>query len=805
MYLTGIRIRHFKSVRDLTLVLRPGLNVLVGPNEAGKSTLMEALHAAFFVNADSTSRDTHEFRTWESQGDPSVRILFNAGGKDYELEKHFLGPKKGKLSCLATGLETWNKERIASELAGLIPLWTSDGTSLQHTFWIEQRSLEDTILHLAKDENLRAFLQMIVFQADGDVPAIRASLERKIAELGKGWKHPAKILGPVASAERDMEKLTAECKELRVVLQAVERDYARQRDLTLKVGRLERQIREDEGVMSAAEKYRQAREALQRANAAFDAHGAALEEWKNNEEKMRELESSFQDATARQEECTEVIAALESETLRREADLKLLGESSLLAGVEELERQIAALRSRRQGEAVSAEALTRARHLAKDMEVTQGKLSAAQLKVEARALKDVTLTAAPDHSRGVENALSTGEAKIFRADEHLKLGVGGLVELGISSGVTDAPTLHGALTHAKESLEGIFLTYGVKSLEELADRYEKEQALAREISRMESEKSVRLNGRTPREIEGAVDVLKKMLETLRPAHSGLPEAETLPSFKSKKDQLVGELAHLAAEMKQRQGAAEQFLATHTSPEAALSRKKDLAREMAKTEAALEAIPRMELGDEKLFLYTQRLEANRKEFSALRDELLGINGALQRATVSSDQVRLREAECAGAREIFESCRRDYEAYRIVSDTLQEAERSVSQHFMQPVERKVKEMLPVLTAGRYTGLALDETLKVTKIRYGVLDVPPGALSTGAKGQLALALRLALVDSIAAGERQSVIIDDALVNFDPDRLQEAKKLLSEFSRRHQILYLTCHPEMRDWHDALIQELAP
>ena len=40
--------------------------------------------------------------------------------------------------------------------------------------------------------------------------------------------------------------------------------------------------------------------------------------------------------------------------------------------------------------------------------------------------------------------------------------------------------------------------------------------------------------------------------------------------------------------------------------------------------------------------------------------------------------------------------------------------------------------------------------------------------------------------------MIVDDALVNFDPQRTGTALGALSELSADHQVLLLTCHPEL-------------
>ncbi|AZE51958.1 DNA repair protein RecN [Pseudomonas chlororaphis] len=43
MYLAELTIKNFRKLRDTTLKFQPGLNVLVGPNNVGKSAVVDAL------------------------------------------------------------------------------------------------------------------------------------------------------------------------------------------------------------------------------------------------------------------------------------------------------------------------------------------------------------------------------------------------------------------------------------------------------------------------------------------------------------------------------------------------------------------------------------------------------------------------------------------------------------------------------------------------------------------------------------------------------------------------------------------
>ncbi|QYJ75318.1 AAA family ATPase [Shewanella sp. FJAT-52076] len=43
MYLAELNIKNFRKLQNATLKFQPGLNVLVGPNNVGKSAVVDAL------------------------------------------------------------------------------------------------------------------------------------------------------------------------------------------------------------------------------------------------------------------------------------------------------------------------------------------------------------------------------------------------------------------------------------------------------------------------------------------------------------------------------------------------------------------------------------------------------------------------------------------------------------------------------------------------------------------------------------------------------------------------------------------
>jgi DNA repair exonuclease SbcCD ATPase subunit len=91
MRLLSCHLRRVRLHNDLELTFAPGLTVIGGPNEAGKSTLVEALHKALFLRSTATGQGVEELRSRRHSGHPEVEIRFEAGGRNWHLRKRFSG------------------------------------------------------------------------------------------------------------------------------------------------------------------------------------------------------------------------------------------------------------------------------------------------------------------------------------------------------------------------------------------------------------------------------------------------------------------------------------------------------------------------------------------------------------------------------------------------------------------------------------------------------------------------------------------------------------------------------------------
>jgi len=74
MKLLRLRVVNFAAVREADIEFGQGLNILYGPNDLGKSTLVDAIRLALLLPHGSTSCD--QYIGWTGGRDPIVELTF---------------------------------------------------------------------------------------------------------------------------------------------------------------------------------------------------------------------------------------------------------------------------------------------------------------------------------------------------------------------------------------------------------------------------------------------------------------------------------------------------------------------------------------------------------------------------------------------------------------------------------------------------------------------------------------------------------------------------------------------------------
>ena len=101
MKLRSLAVNQFKKFTTPTRLegIEDGLNVVVGPNEMGKSTLLDALRAALFEKYSSRAQPIVALQNDRNQAAPVVELAFELDDGLYQITKRFIKKPYARLSC----------------------------------------------------------------------------------------------------------------------------------------------------------------------------------------------------------------------------------------------------------------------------------------------------------------------------------------------------------------------------------------------------------------------------------------------------------------------------------------------------------------------------------------------------------------------------------------------------------------------------------------------------------------------------------------------------------------------------------
>ena len=134
--------------------------------------------------------------------------------------------------------------------------------------------------------------------------------------------------------------------------------------------------------------------------------------------------------------------------------------------------------------------------------------------------------------------------------------------------------------------------------------------------------------------------------------------------------------------------------------------------------------------------------------------------------------------------------EHQAITMALEALESASRQMQERFSPALNRRTGELVHRLTGGRYEQVTLSRELEASALPTGgIVPRRALALSGGTADQIYFALRLAVCQlCLPEDDPAPLVLDDALLAFDGQRLEQALDLLLELAGERQILLLTC-----------------
>lgn len=856
MILRSIRIRNFRGIREASFDdLSDKLSLFYGPNESGKSTLVEALHFGLFEKAAGQAQHKRDLQSWGGTEAPEVEIDFeDDDGEPWHVEKRFIHQPH---TLVSDRNRTWKDAQAETKLREIFH--TRAGTSrgvadtdlgIWPLLWVRQgRSglpTKDVINADARDELSDTLAARTGTAAAG--PIGQAVREQVLAQYQAYWTPTGRenkaykdILDAADAAElarKDVEdryhEAQAKADALRraeLEVRSVDARITTQRERVLQAEakakaaiEAQRRLEVHERILELARRdAEQADKAVKERTSLQEQLTAARDLVGKAVDKLDLAQSTFDDLDARREALK--LAHQQAHDAARAAR-KQLDRVQRRAERDQIEREHAELEARIQ-KAVDAERAARAvqdelarinvkppdvealEHLVQQAERARDRVDAASARVMITALADTTVDGQP---------LEAGATHEVRVTQSTSLQLGEVARIEVRPGEGEIDALRAVLVQADEAVARRCADLGVPSLAEARKTLD----LRRNLERQRDEHRTRLDVFAPDGIHTLREALTAL--ALKRSTAGDDDGQDLPDLAQAialrdttdtrlEDARAASEAHEAIWQRAREALYEARTQARTHDEQTVTLKRRLdelpgaAALLQKDEAAREALGEAVVARTALeasFAEAGGAEAARNlDAERVATERLVARHREARERVVQLRTTVLERNEAGLADELQDARALASEALAAADTARRrAEaRRVLFETMEAAYRGMRDRFaaPVREAVEdnvgilFPGsrLELDDEGDVIGLRTGDVVETFDQLSGGAREQFGVLVRLGVARVLSEGRRLPVILDDALVNSDLERRGRMVEVLRRMADHLQILVFTCHDE--------------
>ncbi|MGB3271471.1 MAG: DNA-binding protein [Xanthobacteraceae bacterium] len=827
-----------------------GVNVLCAANEFGKSTSFEALHALFFQPYSGTPGDVQRLRPYSS-GNPLIEADITTAEGRFRITKQYYGGRSARIADLATGRLVAQADEAENFIAGLIKggpagpaglLWVRQGVT-----GLEKRSKSEEESEKQVRASLLESVQGEVEAITGGrrmaeiMDAVNGELDKMVTKRGPkaGERYDAAIKERDRLATQEQE-LSAQVSALRAALDSRTSAVKRLAELD---NAEEREARD-----KAIERAQAAHDAAKAQNEklkAAEAELALVRDRRNNaDQKLKTFRDALQKANELQGRRREAEHARDEAVSRRHAVAEAAEKARLDAETAEIKEQEA------RDLLTRLDAALKAREAAQRLDELKARLSRAEAARQAIEEGEATLAllTIPPGAIDELQALEIEIATIRAREEAARPSVAIAYETDTASRVTMDGTPLMAGEERGYGGQAQLLVPGIGTItlrsnrpaptdNRLDDAEAKRQTLLASMG-VADLASARAQQSRAQQMDAEVRELQGRLSLLAP--EGLPQLRkdvaTYGSIDSealelKADPVQVQAALAGAEDRRKEArlvlreiqplqarAGDAFVAAETTlaslqaelaqAEAILGPEKDrdqreqalstdldeLERRLADAEAGAGKLraDAADLDSREATLKRVRSvrDAAEKEAATLRETIAGLNAEIRARSDEAVEEKWRETieALSAAKTRVEAFEKEVAVLQRLSAALEAARSQARDLYLRPVITELTPLLGLL----FDDVAItfdDRTLLPQTIRRNGQEEEVDRLSGGMREQLSVLTRLAFARLLARDGRPApVILDDALVYSDDDRIERMFDALHRQSRDQQIIVFSC-----------------
>jgi len=789
MIIHSICLQPFAGILYREFEFLPGMNVILGPNEAGKSTLVNALISVLFQSTNygkiHWKKELDQFVPRGGGDTFRVSLKCESEGEQYKISKSWGAEIRGEL-ILPSGQTVTSAEEIDRKIAKILNL--KQGT-WQNILISKQAVLSATLndLNSTSEEaaDLAQLLRKSAFDTDGvSIEQLESKIQKSLAavssrwdivadspEKGRGIENPWKSQGTLLAAWYTNQQLLADRKSVE--------NYERDRD---KVNAEIAKLTGERDLLAAfVGKYRPIIEAAEkRARLANDLDAA-----KSLEQQLKEIQTTWPKDELELQRLQTLRAKLDESLAAVEKELR----DARFYEKTQSQRETLTRAYKEQGHLQTlAEQNGRFAHLSESMfsdleaAINQRNQLAASMAAGKLLLR---FTSTIPLEVDVESGLKEPEKRTVNASQPLAIDADGRIVLKTADWSIEIESGDGGFLTVQQNFEcrrneitSLLKQTGAATIED-ARNLKHEFSAAKRLWDDQKRTLVNvLNGKTVEELQAEVGAT-----TAQPERSF--EEINHDRDKFREDQKEAEISFKGLTKK-----IEEWKVQFISPEAMLDKILDARDAKRKLENQLRDLPSVPDDIVDLDSFVESFKSQEHRLQEIKETDLPDAKTTQARLVATEPDRSThelDELIADASLALESERRRLRSLQRVSDVFQQLKTDLDSGTLDPWMARLKQTVGQLTGDRYHHVNVDQR-SVHRLR-GV-ELSHTLLSMGTKSSIGLAVRLSMASHFLEGLHGFLVLDDPMVDFDPERQRITAAVLKEFAVDKQVIVFTCHP---------------
>ena len=806
MLLQKLQLNPFACFSRQTVNFGGDLNLIYGPNEAGKSTIMSALEIALFMSLNyrknSSQHDFVRSKFPRSGGDHfSLELEASHQDQDIKLRKTFYKDRDRNEAFLSVGESEYaDGEKIEDLLAGMLGFGRE---TYQNSVMINQGLLGRTISRLQKTDNssLEETLRRAVFETEGlSLQALSQKLENKLAEINQHWNFEQNMPETPASSDRYAPQNRGRILQL----------YYQKEDLKQQKRKLEQlsELVDDKNrrLTEVSEKIEKCNESLERLQELRD-NWNRFQEYKDFKDKMGDLEkmlkhwheyqSIFQEFEDKVAEYEKAMAEKKEEIASLKEAREYAKDSQLKDKIEELSCEKSGLEEKlKECPRMSAEELEEMRASKAEISEIESRITSSQLSASVELLGDGRY----EVRKGLEDeTTSYSESRDLDIEGRLELTVPDQIRISVEEKDIDVEELKEKIADLKEELEASLASRGCEDLKELQEKLSRREELEQDVREKKTRIQALLESSGLESRERLEEKLESYRESDNPFFQQLDNLPDQEELEHDLEEILKNKESYIEENRDRRGEFALWQEEYESFDEVLDARDEIREKFTEVEERLpedfeiEKISYSSL--EEVRQEIENFEDKRKKLeqkcSQLEEEIRDLEGE-QEEMPAGEELNTRLQECRGN---FTRLKKKGKALRKIQREFQDVKEEIDASTFDSLQEKFAGYLSAITGDRYKIKRMNSLGINSLIKEDVSqEFPVSLLSAGTEDSTALALRLAMLEDIFAEDETFLVMDEPLINLDYTRKKRAAELIAELAGNYQVLIFSCDRDTRD-----------